>query len=225
MEEESIDLKDLFGAIKRNVFIIIAFTLICMVAVFAVTKFGMTPKYNSTGQISIKGPNVAECTSALKSDIMLESVIENLRLRMTTDDLKNLSVYSLRSMITVTAVSNTSLYNVSVVSADPLLAKNIIEEIFQCVPEKLGSILTVSTTAVISSPSLPTSPISPSIKKNIIIAAFLGIIISCAVFVMLEIFKKKIRKENDLPRGLGVIVLGAIPTISDKSKEVKRNAQ
>ena len=60
MEKESVDLKDLFVAIKRNIFIIIAFTLVCAAAAFAVTKFGMTPKYNSTGQISVKGPNATK---------------------------------------------------------------------------------------------------------------------------------------------------------------------
>ena len=145
---------------------------------------------------------------------------QNLRL-----DFKNLNVGSLRSMITVTAVSNTSLYNVSAVSADPQLAQSIIAELFECVSEKLAGILNVSSASVMSAPSLPVSPISPSIKKNIVMAAFLGIFISCAIVVILEIFKKKIRKENDIPHSLGVVVLGSVPAISDKSKEAKRNAQ
>ena len=56
-----------------------------------------------------------------------------------------------------------------------------------------------------------TSPSSPNIPKNGILATVLGFIIAVAGVVLFELLDDRIKRAEDIEDGMGLVLLGVVP--------------
>lgn len=220
--EEEISLIQMFNVIKNNILVIMGIAVICAVLAFTVTRFFMTPKYtaqtklcvraqnvdeSTTGSVEAARKTVATCGVVITSDSVADTVIERLDLDYTTKQLQK--------MIKVAPINNTEVFSISVVCDDPQIAQNIANVLAAYVPDELIRLVRVASVEVVDYAKLPTEKTSPSVSKNTLIGALMGLFLSCAVFIAISLLDNRIRKESDLEEKIGLTVLGSIPTISD----------
>ncbi len=215
---------------RRVVYIVLA-TVILAVLSGCITQFLIDPKYSASctmyvysntdrvstdssigsSELAASQQLVKTYIFVLESDQVLQKVIEELDLDMTTE--------SLRNLISCAQVEETEIFSVTVTSKNAVLSANIANAIAQVVPEEIVRVVKAGGVEVIDYAKVPGEPSSPSLKKNITIGAMIGFVFSFAGFFIYEMFDTTITSEKDIERDFEIPLLGTIPRLLPHSEK------
>lgn len=215
---------------KRVVYIVLA-TVVLAVLSGCVTHFFISPKYSAsctmyvysntdrvstdssigTSEIAASKQLVKTYIFVLNSDRVLEKVIEELNLDTTASDLKD--------MISCSQIEETEIFSVTVTSTDAVLSANVANAIAQVVPEEIVRVVKAGGVEVIDYAKVPSYASSPDLKRNVLIGAMLGFVISFAIFFIYEMFDTTITSEKDIERDFEIPMLGTIPRLIPSSEK------
>lgn len=227
-ENEVIDLVEILYAIRQHLLEVILATVVAAIIGFAASKFLMTPQYSSSAmmivntrqdvtsnvtsdQINSATKLVATYSIIIKSDTVLQQVIENLGLGMTYSELN--------SRVSVQAVDNTQVMKITVNSTSPEWAQTVCDEILAVSPDIIKEAVEAGSVKVISKASLNPNPISPNIKKNTALGAMVGLVLALGIIVLQVLLDNKINTEEDVTKYLDMTVLGVIPQYDQGGKK------
>jgi capsular exopolysaccharide synthesis family protein len=143
---------------------------------------------------------------------LLEQVIKDLGLNESPD--------RLQGQITVTPQPNTTILDVAVTSTNPALARDVANTLVDDFIDQIKAIQEQELSQpnprqednlVVVSPAVtPTSPVSPNIPRNILLAAAAGLLLAVAVVVLREYLDQTIKSDEELVRRGGVVPIGHI---------------
>lgn len=227
-ENEVIDLTEILSAVRQHLLELIFVTLAAALVGFMASKFLMTPKYDSSAlmivntrqdvnanvtsdQINSATKLVSTYSIIIKSDTVLQQVIDNLGL--------NLTYAQLNKRVTVAAVDDTQVMKITVQSDSPEWARQVCEQIITVAPDVIKEAVEAGSVKVISNPSLATEPVSPNIKKNTMLAAAVGFVLVIGIIVLQVLLDNKINTEEDVTKYLDMTVLGVIPQYDQGGKK------
>ena len=201
--EETIDLREYFGIIKKRSKLIIVITLIAMIASAVVSFFMLEPVYETNTTLIVNRNesvqnqnmtgdeyNVAQKLAVtygeiIKSRTVLDEVISKLNLVMTYG--------TLSSKVSVGQVGDTQILNIKVQDTDPKLATKIANTIPSVFTKEVKRITNANGVEVIDKAITPETPIKPNKLMNIAIAAVLGMMIGLFIVFLLEYMDNKIK--------------------------------
>lgn len=227
-ENEVIDLTEILSAVRQHLLELIFVTLAAALVGFTVSKFLMTPKYDSSAlmivntrqdvnanvtsdQINSATKLVSTYSIIIKSDTVLQQVIDNLGL--------NLTYAQLNKRVTVAAVDDTQVMKITVQSDSPEWARQVCEQIITVAPDVIKEAVEAGSVKVISNASMATEPVSPNIKKNTMLAAAVGFVLVIGIIVLQVLLDNKINTEEDVTKYLDMTVLGVIPQYDQGGKK------
>lgn len=227
-ENEVIDLTEILSAVRQHLLELIFVTLAAALVGFTASKFLMNPKYESSAlmivntrqdvnanvtsdQINSATKLVSTYSIIIKSDTVLQQVIDNLGL--------NLTYAKLNKRVTVAAVDDTQVMKITVQSDSPEWARQVCEQIITVAPDVIKEAVEAGSVKVISNPSLATEPFSPNIMKNTMLAAAVGFVLVIGIIVLQVLLDNKINTEEDVTRYLDMTVLGVIPQYDQGGKK------
>lgn len=227
-ENEVIDLTEILSAVRQHLLKLIFVTLAAALVGFTASKFLMNPKYDSSAlmivntrqdvnanvtsdQINSATKLVSTYSIIIKSDTVLQQVIDNLGL--------NLTYAKLNKRVTVAAVDDTQVMKITVQSDSPEWARQVCEQIITVAPDVIKEAVEAGSVKVISNPSLATEPVSPNIKKNTMLAAAVGFVLVIGIIVLQVLLDNKINTEEDVTKYLDMTVLGVIPQYDQGGKK------
>ena len=227
-ENEVIDLTEILSAVRQHLLELIFVTLAAALVGFMASKFLMTPKYDSSAlmivntrqdvnanvtsdQINSATKLVSTYSIIIKSDTVLQQVIDNLGL--------NLTYAQLNKRVTVAAVDDTQVMKITVQSDSPEWARQGCEQIITVAPDVIKEAVEAGSVKVISNPSLATEPVSPNIMKNTMLAAAVGFVLVIGIIVLQVLLDNKINTEEDVTKYLDMTVLGVIPQYDQGGKK------
>lgn len=217
---ETIDLLEVLQVVRQHILVIILVTVIAAVAGFGVSRFVMVPQYEASAlmivntrqdttanvtsdQINSATKLVSTYSIIIKSDTVLQQVINNLGLSLTYDELKE--------RVNVTAVDETQVMQITVQSDNPEWARQVCEQITAISPNVILESVEAGSVKLISQASVTPDPVSPNVMKNTAIAALLGLVVSVGIVVLRELLDNKIKSEDDVRKYLDLPVVGVIP--------------
>lgn len=219
-ELETIDLLEVLNAVRQHILALILCTVAAAAVGFAASKFLMTPQYESSAlmivntrqdtsanvtsdQINSATKLVSTYSIIIKSDTVLQQVIENLGLNLTYDKLKD--------RVTVSAVDDTQVMKITVRSDNAYWACHVCDEITKVSPDAILEAVEAGSVKVISNANVPTDPVSPNTMKNTALGGMLGLVLCLGVIFLQVILDNKINTEEDVAKYLDLTVLGVIP--------------
>ncbi len=227
VKEKEIDLRVIFGIIRKNLIAIILVTIIFGVIFFLYSKFFIAKKYEAgavliVNNVSEAGTTVnnAELTAAasladvysiiIKSDTVLNEVISNLNLSTTPEALKG--------SISVSTVDSTQVINISMRSTKPEYAKQVVEEIIKVAPPIIKDKVEAGSVKIISEARISNNgaPVSPNSTRNAVIGALIGFVLILAFIVVRELANNTFKTEDDIVNSLNIPLLGIIPEVETK---------
>jgi len=231
-EEVEIDLFKLFAAYLSKWWLIVICTLLGALVAFVVTSNFITPQYRASVTVyvnnskssenteSITGGNlsasqqlVSTYVNIIKSDSVLEKVIERTHLNFTAEQIKK--------MMSTSQVSNTEIFNVYILNPDPQTAADIANAIADVAPTIIENIVRGSSTKIIDYAKVPQTMYSPSIRKNIAIGALIGLLLALVFLTVQFLTDVTIRGEEDLAEISTLPVLAQIIDIN-KIDEIRK---
>lgn len=227
-ENEVIDLTEILSAVRQHLLELIFVTLVAALVGFTASKFLMNPKYDSSAlmivntrqdvnanvtsdQINSATKLVSTYSIIIKSDTVLQQVIDNLGLKLT--------YAKLNKRVTVAAVDDTQVMKITVQSDSPEWARQVCEQIITVAPDVIKEAVEAGSVKVISNPSLATEPVSPNIMKNTMLAAAVGFVLVIGIIVLQVLLDNKINTEEDVTKYLDMTVLGVIPQYDQGGKK------
>ena len=225
---ETIDLLELLGVVRRHIVALLLTTVLAAVAGFAVSKFLMTPQYQASAlmivntrqdttanvtsdQLNSASKLVSTYSIIVKSDTVLNQVIENLGL--------NMSYETLAGKVGVAAVDDTQVMEITVTDANPDGARQVCEQITQVAPDAILTAVEAGSVKVISAASVDPDPVSPNVMRNTAIAGVLGLVVCLGVLFLQVLLDNKINTEEDVTKQLGLNVIGVIPDYENGGKK------
>ena len=220
--EETIDLREYFFILKKKLWIIVTSALVCGLISGLVSFFALTPIYQANTSLIVNkevGNKVTEMTTTddlnyvqklaitygeiIKSRAVITPTIEKLDLNITYEELA--------SAVSVTNVSDTQIIKISVQHENPKIAMKICNTIPSIFSEEVQRIVKASGVEVIDKAILPTNPIKPNKKMNVLIAMVLGVMVSVFIIFLIEALNTKIKEPRDIEEKLGIPVFGVVP--------------
>ena len=219
--EETVDLREYFGIVKKRFWIVALITIIAVVVSGVISFFMLNPVYEAKSTLIVNTEkneetqmitgdqfNVTQKLAVtygeiIKSRSVLDDVIKNLKLDDKYEDLaKN---------VTVSPVKDTQIISISVKDTNKEKARDIANEIPKVFKKEVKRITKANDIQVIDKAILPQNPIKPNKMMNMAIAAVLGAMIGLFVVFLIEYLDNKLKTPQDIEKHLGLSVLGVVP--------------
>lgn len=235
MEEQALSIKDIFKILRKRIKIIILITLITTITSIIVTYFLIEPTYLTKSKLFIGMPTMNEegeenqswdfsyykqllepCSEIIKSDDLIERAIERGNLNVSQSTLSN----SLNVQL-----GNGQVLELAINTKDPLQGVEILNAIIDEFIETSNKLIKNSNVTIISSPKVPTAPITPNKPKNIVFGIGLGLALGIAIAIIIEYMDNSVKDEEEAERIMGIPMLGIVPEYYKKTntKETKKN--
>lgn len=233
---EELDLKELF-----NVFWTKKIQIVLIIAIFVVIGFiysyiFVNPEYQSTTSILLAKSNTAQEDSGtittseitlnqqlvstyselLKSETLLNQVINNLQIAKTAAELEN--------SISIAAKNDTEIIEISVTDADPEMAQRVANEVAQVfITQVAQQYYNMDNVYVVDKAQVPQSPYNINHMKDLIVFAAAGFVVACIYVLIANMLDTTVKSKEDVEKKLGLTVLTTIPECEfNKKKGVKR---
>lgn len=218
----TLDLKDIFEAIRKRVWIIITITIACVLVSGILSFFVIKPTYEAKVSIIIGKPPVTEEGSKVDyNDVMMyqklvktysqiaksrsvaEKTISKLGSSMTSEELQN--------KITVTPQADTQIMEIKAQSKDAFEAAKIVNTLVSTFIERSQEVYPTGNVQIVDPAVIPDAPIKPKKVLNLAIAFVLGLMVSFGIVFLLEYMDNTIKTEGDVEKYLDLPVIGIIP--------------
>ena len=232
---EELDLRELFNIFWNKRIEIIIITLI-FVIIGGIYSFAFTtPKYKSSTtlvlatltdtnvgksqqsnseaitqtDLTLNSNLVSTYSELIKSKSVLREVINNL-------DIKDLNEEELKKDVKVSAVSDTELIEISVSNKKPSYASKIANEIANVFTKKVGEIYNINNVHIVDKAENAKEPYNINHLKDLIIFAFVGVVLAAAKILLLNMLDNTVKNEQDIEKNTGLLVIAQIPEFSQK---------
>lgn len=229
-DEIEIDLLELIQVLFSRIWLILSAGLFLALVCFAVSKFLMTPIYQSTTKIYIL--NKTESSTVTYSDVQMgtqltkdyaelissryvfEEVIQELG--MDTD------YKGLLEQVSVTTPSDTRIVAITVEDTDPVQAMHIANCIREVASDHIQNVMDIEAVNVVETANMPTEKSGPSCMKWTLIGGVIGCFILCAIVLAQYLLDDTIKSSEDVEKYLGLSTLALIPIATSEEETAKK---
>ena len=224
MEDQLINLDELFEALKKRWLMIVSITLIATIISAILSFFIIKPKYEASTKVFI-GKGESENQSYSQSDVLMyQNLMKTYSEAIKTKDLitrgldsTNLNIDPLDVLenLTVVAVTDTQILEIKYKNNNPQVAKAVIEVIDDEFIKTSKELVPNGNIQIIEAVELPEKPISPNKEMNIGIAFLLGLMTGIGIAILLEFLDNTFKNKDQAELELDIPVIGLIPKVKE----------
>ena len=225
--EREIDLGFIFRILKRYIILIILVTILFGAGAYLYSQYFIVKQYSASATLIVNNKTSDKTTYSttelyaaqdlaevyaiiIKSDTVLQKVIDNLNLNMTYTQLNK--------CISVSSVNKTQVFRITMTYKDAEYAEKVMDEIVKVAPPIIADMVEAGSVKVISEPSIDNNGnyVSPNLKRNTIIGALIGLVFILLIIFIKELINNKFKTEEDVINTLHVPLIGVIPEVDRK---------
>ena len=221
-EEVTIDLMEIFKQLKTHIRSIILTTLLVALLVGVVTVFFIPKKYESTVRLYLKpdsSTGVSDYSQINANNLLVNNYVEMIKGNNITEKAANelkLDQEEVSKALSVSNETNTQVISITSTTTDPALSKRIVDQVTKTFRDEVRENLNVTNITIIDNSKIATSPVSPSLPKNLAIGALAGAVLSIAFVIIRMLMDTRIHNKDEAEQYLGIPNLGAVPFIENK---------
>ena len=230
-DEVEIDIGHILSMLWERILVIIATGIIVGLAGFLVSKFLITPKYESETKLYVL--NRANDSATTLSDVQLSTQLtKDYQILVTSAPVMNqvikelglnMKASELASTISVDTPSDTRVLQITVTSDDPKRAKDIADKVAQVSSKKICDIMKIEQVNVIEEGSMSEEPAVDTVQKWTLIGLALGIVLSCAVIIIRSMLDDTVKTTEDVEKYFDLSTLAVIPISEEMDDGLGKN--
>ena len=227
-QTNEISLIDLFKILKGNI-LLISFLTLLFGAIAAFYAFGVAdPTYKSNAyvmvQVQVSGTSensydlvnaqrlMATAADLISMPVVLDKVIEDLNLPLTTSQLKN--------NLTVSSSTTSYFINISYISTDPEESKEIVNAVIDSAIQFANDNVAILENNIIRTSTANNGTYdSPNKILYVVIGLILGGIFGVGIAFVSEMFNNTFRTKEQLESAFNIQVLGVVPEYEIKERK------
>ena len=222
-----IDVFQLLNTLWKRKLIIALVAIVTGAITFAYSSFIIKPEYTSTTRIYVVNRNQGDKTGLTNQDLQAGSYLvkdyreiilsQDVLEKVVTDLKLNMSTKGLASKIQVTVPVDTRIVSISVKDKQPEEASRIANSLREVAAQKIINVTRVSDVTTLEEARPATSPSSPNIRRNTLIAFLGGLGVVVVVVLLVELLDVRVKRPEDIEDVMQIPLLGVIPNL-DKLK-------
>ena len=220
---EELDLKELLILFwNKKVKILLIIAIFILIGIIYTTGF-VTPVYTSsttlllgkagsstdgsntitTTDITLNSKLVSTYSVLIKSKSVLRPVISNLGINLSEEELEN--------SITVSQEKDTEIIRIAVTNENATTAAKLANEIAKVFTQRVTDMYKINNVQVVDEAEVDEIPSNINHAKDIIIFAFVGIVVAVMYVVIANMLDTTIKSAEEVERQFKVPVLASIP--------------
>lgn len=207
---DELSLIELGQILLRRKWLVLSCSILLALIASLVSFYLITPSYQATTSLYVNNGSqssadavtsksdidasqalVATYIQILNSETSLNAVINKLNLVISTEDL--------RDMISMSALNNTEVLQINVVSGDPDEAVQIANTLLGVAPDILTRVVQTASVEKIDS-AAAAEQVGPDIVRNTVLGFLLGLILSSLFVIVAAVMDKRVNGEEDITR-------------------------
>ena len=216
-----LDIMLLLRRIWEKKVLIVLVTLLFTVASLAVSIFVITPQYSSTTKVYVVNQTKDEKKAITTQDVQLGSLLvkdykEIILSNKVMEDAEEksgtgLTAKELAKKVSVDAPKDTRIISITVQDKDPQVASDLANTVKEISADQIKEVTKIDDVTTLEEAKAATSPSSPNILKNGILATALGFILAVAGVVLFELLDDRVKRAEDIEETMGLVLLGVVP--------------
>ena len=215
---EEINLKEVYSYFKSRLLWMILAIVVIVIIGNVYTILTRVPMYQSNTTIVSVGESKKEYSQTdsqlnqnligtyseiITSRKVLQQVIDNLKLKMTVDELsKN---------ITTSSVEDTEIIRITVNNEKKKMAVKIADEVADVFSDEIQDIYNLENVAIIDKAEEEDEPYNINYVKDNVIYLMIGVVLSFGVVFVMYYFDTTIKSSETVEEKLGLTVIGIVP--------------
>lgn len=220
MNEETIDLQELWIILKKKAMLIISVTLLITLLSGIITILFIKPKYKATVSLFINQSSTGTSGQDLQDINLYQKLVESYAKiakskRVSTNAIENLDLDmthgELQNMLSISPDVNSQFINVSVTSTSKDLTYELANEVAystKLIGEELRG---EDLVQILDEAEMPLAKDSPSLKLNLAIGFVLGLMLSIFYVLLREFLEKSIKSKKYITDDMNLNILATIP--------------
>ena len=244
-------IRDLIALLLSKIWLILILTVVFGCSSFIVSKFFVSPRYESFTTMYVKNNAVnsekeanvdindlnaskslaSTYITVLKSNAVMNQVAARLTELYDIDDLKlifkvkkdKIDVASIRDSFSMTAVDQTEVIKVTANTLNPNVSTDMCNIIAEIAPDFLIRVVGAGSVEIIDTAIPDTVPVSPNVSVTSLIGALIGFIIGVYLILLIDFFDDTIKETEELTERYNKAILGEIQTIETGKKNKKKS--
>lgn len=232
-DEIEIDLLEIVNVLLSRIWLILSAGIFLALVCFALSRFVLTPTYESTTKIYIL--NKTDNSSVTYSDVQLGTqltkdyaelissryVLEEVIQKLSLD----LEYRGLLSKVNVATPSDTRIVAITVEDTDPVQAMNIANCIREVASDHIQNVMDIDAVNIVETANMPTEKAGPSCMKWTLAGGVLGCLLVCAIVIIGFLMDDTIKSSEDVEKYLGLSTLALIPIAADAADVKKKKTK
>lgn len=190
----------------------------------------VTPKYTSTTTLLLATSNNSSDKSITTADITLNSNLVStygelitssrvVRPVMQTLGINENEEKRIKQNISVSSVKGTEVIEISVTNLDPEIAAKIANEIAIVFIDTAEDYYKINNIHVVDEAEVSTAPSNINHTKDVIIFAFIGIVVSVAYVLILNMLDTTVKSAEDVEKQFNITILASIPMCTAENQK------
>lgn len=214
-----IDLTILLRKIWDRKAIILLVTLIFTAGALAYSLFVATPKYQSTTRVYVVNQKDDKAVTA--QDIQLgnflvkdfKEIILSNKVMSDVVSNNNLTISSgeLAKKISVDAPKDTRILSITVEDKNPEVASSLANAVRDEAAKQIKQVTKIDDVTTLEEAKAASSPSSPNVVKNAVLATAIGFLLAISGVVLLELLDDRIKRPEDIEETMDLVLLGVVP--------------
>ena len=222
-EKFEIDVFQLVKVLWKRKFLIVLTAIIAGLAAFAYSSFVIKPQYTSTTRIYVVNRNQADKPGLTNQDLQAGAYLvkdyreiilsQDVLDKVVKDQSLTIDARTLGKKISVTVPTDTRIVSISVRDDKPEEASRIANALREVAAQKIISVTKVSDVTTLEEARPATSPSSPNIRRNTMMATIAGVGFVTVVVLLVELLDDRVKRPEDIEEVMHLSLLGVIPNL------------
>ena len=215
---EEINLKEVYSYFKSRLLWMILAIVVIVIIGNVYTILTRVQMYQSNTTIVLVGESKKEYSQTdsqlnqnligtyseiITSRKVLQQVIDNLKLKMTVDELSQ--------NITTSSVEDTEIIRITVNNEKKKMAAEIANEVADVFSDEIQDIYNLENVAIIDKAEVAKEPYNINYVKDNVIYLMIGVVLSFGVVFVMYYFDTTIKSSEIVEEKLGLTVIGIVP--------------
>ena len=218
-----IDVFQLVKVLWKRKFLIVLAALVAGLAAFAYSSFMIKPQYASTTRIYVVNRNQADKPGLTNQDLQAGAYLvkdyreiilsQDVLEKVVADQKLTMDAKTLGRKVSVTVPAETRIVSISVRDGNPEEASRIANALREVAAQKIISVTRVSDVTTLEEARPATSPSSPNIRRNTMIATIAGVGFVTIIVLLVELLDDRVKRPEDIEEVMHLSLLGVIPNL------------
>lgn len=218
-----IDVLQLVKVLWKRKFLIVLAALVAGITAFAYSSFVIKPQYTSTTRIYVVNRNQADKPGLTNQDLQAGAYLvkdyreiilsQDVLEKVVADQSLTIDAKTLGKKVSVTVPADTRIVSISVRDGKPEEASRIANALREVAAQKIISVTRVSDVTTLEEARPATSPSSPNIRRNTMMATIAGVGFVVVIVLLVELLDDRVKRPEDIEEVMHLSLLGVIPNL------------